>query len=436
MSSPGGVVPGRGPAGGGPGSGLPDQLRPAGGGPRAHASGQVVAVFSGGGTGGHLYPALALADALSLVRPDVRPFFVGAERGLEAKVLPERGLDHLLLPVRGFDRGAMRGSIGVLEGILATMARLLAVLDGMARSLLATGEAFTRLRPGLVVVTGGYAGGPAGLMAGLMGIPLALQEQNAYPGVTTRALSRWSRQVHLAFPEARDALPRRTRSRIRISGNPIRVPTPGDTAADRAHFGLAEMSRVVLVVGGSQGAVAVNRAVLEVVRGVEEGSFRRPEDLQILWATGPGNHEAVVEELRNAGSPGWVRALGYIHEMPRALRVADVAVSRAGAMATSEFLAWGVPAILVPLPTAAADHQARNAESLARAGAAVHLPEAELSGETLWKAITTLLEAPQELETMRKAGLERGRPEATRQIAEALADLLPLPVKAPGGGVS
>ena len=424
------------PAGGGPESGTPDHLRPAGGGPGAHLSGQVVAVFSGGGTGGHLYPALALADALTRARPDVHPFFVGAERGLEARVLPGKGLDHLLLPVRGFERGAMRRGSGLLEGVLATAGRFLAVLKGMARSLAVTGGAFSRLRPGLVVVTGGYAGGPAGLLAGLMGIPLALQEQNAFPGVTTRVLSRWSRQVHLAFPEARDALPRRVRSRTRISGNPIRVPTPGDAAADRAHFGLAPASRVLLVVGGSQGAVAVNRSVLEAVRGVEDGSLRRPEDLQILWATGLENLEAVEAGLRAVGSPGWVRALGYIHEMPRALRVSALAVSRAGAMATSEFLAWGIPSILVPLPTAAADHQARNAESLARAGAALHLPESELSGESLWRAVTTLLEMPEELDAMRRAALERGRPEATSQIAGALAELLPVAIKAPVGGAS
>ncbi len=408
----------------------------AGGGREGSVPGGLVAVFSGGGTGGHLYPALALADALSHLRPDVRPFFVGAERGLEARVLPERGLEHLLLPVRGFERGAMRGSPGLLGGILATVRRVLGVLDGMMRSLMATRKVFRRLQPGLVVVTGGYAGGPAGLMAGFMGIPLALQEQNAFPGITTRVLSRWSRQVHLAFPEARDALPRRSRARARVSGNPIRLPTPGDAAADRAHFGLAPGSRVVLVVGGSQGAVAVNRAVLEGVRGAEEGSLQRPEDLQILWATGPRNQEEVEEELRSLGSPEWVRAHGYIHEMPRALRVATLAVSRAGAMATSEFLAWGLPAVLVPLPTAAADHQARNAESLARAGAAVHLPEPELSGESLWRAVTTLLAAPEKLEAMRAAALERGRPEAARRIAADLAALLPHPVQAPGGGVS
>jgi UDP-N-acetylglucosamine--N-acetylmuramyl-(pentapeptide) pyrophosphoryl-undecaprenol N-acetylglucosamine transferase len=464
------------PAAGGPrGAMAPPPHGPAGSW-RSRASGQVVAVFSGGGTGGHLYPALALADALTGLRPDVQPFFVGAERGLEARILPEKGLDHLLLPVRGFERGAMRGGGGVLGGVLEASLRALGVLDGLARSLAATGEAFSRLRPSLVVVTGGYAGGPAGLMAGLMGIPLALQEQNAWPGVTTRILSRWSRQVHLAFPEAVEALPRGARSRATVSGNPIRVPSPGDitggaprpaegnvpgraattaagqtagegagravtgiaaqAAADRSYFGLDPASRVVLVVGGSQGAAAVNGAVLEAVRGVAEGALHGPEDLQLLWATGRRNQEEVEGELERLGSPAWVRAMGYIHDMPRALRCATLAVSRAGAMATSEFLAWGVPSILVPLPTAAADHQARNAESLARAGAAVHLPEAELSGARLWAAVTTIMGKPEDLEAMQKASLERGRPEAARQIAEALAALLPRPANVPGGGAA
>ncbi len=370
-----------------------------------------VAVFSGGGTGGHLFPALALCDALRELRPDVRPFFVGAQKGLEARVLPERGLDHLLLPVLGFQRGTVWGNLRALAGLL--------------RSLLSTGEAFHRLRPGVVVVTGGYAGGPAGILAGLMGIPLALQEQNSFPGLTTRALSRWSRQIHLAFPEALDFLPRSARARARVSGNPIRVPGGGTPEAARAHFGLDPRGPVLLVVGGSQGAEALNRAVLEALQGVRAGGLTRPRGLQILWATGPLKLEEVEAGLVELGRPSWVRALGFIEDMPTALEAATLALSRGSAMATSEFLAWGVPAILVPLPTAAADHQTKNAESLALSGSAVHLPQRELSGALLWKTVTSLLEDPRKLSAMRGAALARGRPQAGREIAEALATLLP-----------
>jgi len=369
-----------------------------------------VAVFSGGGTGGHLYPALALASGLQSLHPEIRPFFVGARNGLEARVLPERGLDYLLLPIRGLRRGAILENLGVLVSLF--------------RSLFLTGEAFLRLRPEMVVVTGGYAGGPAGLIAGLMGIPLALQEQNAQPGVTTRVLSRWSQQIHLAFPEALSLLPGRARLRARVSGNPIRTPAHGDSAEARTHFGLDPKARVVLVVGGSQGSQALNRTVLELAREIAGGAEHLPADVQLLWATGITHLDGIRRELRGLGELHWLRVLGYIHEMPLALDAATVAVSRSGAMTTSELLAWGVPAILVPLPTAAADHQGRNAESLAKAGAAVHLPEDQLSARSLLEVLDPLLSDPQKAEAMGKAARDRSKPEATREIAEALASLL------------
>lgn len=379
--------------------------------PRATAGAGTVAVFSGGGTGGHLYPALALASGVQRLRPEVRPFFVGSQRGLEARILPERGVEHLLLPVRGFHRGVLLENLGVLAGLL--------------RALFLVGEAFLRLRPGMVVVTGGFAGGPAGIVAGLMGIPLALQEQNAEPGLTTRTLSRWSRQVHLAFPEARDRLPARARTRARVSGNPIRTPTRIGEGEARDAFGLAPRGRVVLVVGGSQGSEALNRAVLEMVRGMVSGSIQRPDDLQILWGTGAAHLDGVREALESLGDPVWVRALDYFHQIPLALDAATLAVSRSGAMTTSELLAWGLPAVLVPLPTAAADHQARNAESLADAGAAVHLPEARLSASTLWGAVESILSDPEKLGAMRTAATRRSKPDATLVIARDLATLLP-----------
>jgi len=385
------------------------------------ASQRSVAVFSGGGTGGHLYPALALADALVGLRPDVRVFFVGARRGLEARILPERGLDHLLLPVQGFRRGR------VLEN--------LAVVWSLLRSLFLTGELFSRLRPGVVVVTGGYASGPAGIMAWIMGIPVALQEQNARPGVTTRIMARWSRQIHLAFPEALDHLPARARPRAKLSGNPVRSKGPLGPVEAKARLGLEADTRVVLAVGGSQGAEAMNEALSDVVQGVETGELDRPEDVHLLWATGPRNFESVQRRLEAIGGAGWVHVREYIHDMPEALTSASLAVSRAGAMTTSEFLAWGVPALLVPLPTAAADHQSRNAESLARAGSAVHLPEAELSGITLWNTVISLLSTPGTLEGMKRAALEAGRPGATREIAEAVESLLPRPTRLVGKGI-
>jgi UDP-N-acetylglucosamine--N-acetylmuramyl-(pentapeptide) pyrophosphoryl-undecaprenol N-acetylglucosamine transferase len=356
---------------------------------------------------------LALSEALSNLRPDLKVFFVGAIQGVEARILPERGVDHLLVPVRGFRRGK------VLEN--------LAVLWALLRSLLATGKLFSRLRPGVVVVTGGYAGGPAGLMAGVMGIPLALQEQNARPGFTTRVLSLWSRQVHLAFPESRELLPRKARSRARMSGNPVRAVTEVEEEKARAQFELDPRAQVVLIVGGSQGAKAINQATLDMIAAITRGDRAWPGATCLLWATGPKNFGEVKEGLEALGSPPWVRIVDYIHDMPSALGIATLAVSRAGAMSTSELLAWGIPGILIPLPTAAADHQTRNAESLADSGCALHLPEKNLTGEGLHGALSGLLSNPESMEGMRRAALERGRPNASQEIAAALGCLLPPP---------
>lgn len=368
-------------------------------------------VFSGGGTGGHLYPALALADALVALRPDVRAVFVGAARGVESDILPRRGAEHVLLPVEGFSRG------GGLAGLRA--------LPRLGVSLLSVADLFQALRPEAVVVTGGYAGGPAGIVAGAQRVPLVLQEQNAVPGVTTRLLSRWAAQIHVAFPEAVQRLPASARRRAHLSGNPVRPAWTLDQGPARTAFGLPPEGLVVLVVGGSQGSVALNRTVLEAVRRVSAGVLSRPDGLFLLWSTGPRHHADVAAVLAAAGDPLWVRAVPYIHDMEAALAAADLAVSRAGAMATAELLNHGLPAILVPLPTAAADHQARNAEALAEAGAAVVAPEAGLTGELLWGHLERLVADAGARARMCAAARGRARPHAAAEIAAHIARLLP-----------
>ncbi len=383
----------------------------------------LVVVFSGGGTGGHLYPALTLAGALEERRPDVSSFYVGAERGLEARVLPERGCRHLLVRIEGLRRGGLFSNIEIV-GLLI-------------RATLEVAEAFRRLRPRLVVVTGGYAGGPAGLAAVLTRTRLVLQEQNSLPGVTTRALAPFAREIHLAFPEAVGALPRWARRKATFSGNPIRPPVPGSRLEAAAVLGLDPEKQIVLVTGGSQGSRALNRIVLEAVRGIQAGELERPAALELFWVTGPSHLSSVEAKLEVLGRPSWVRTVGYTDEMPFALALAEVAVSRAGAMTTSEFLASGVPSILVPLPTAAGDHQTRNARALRQAGAAFHLPEDGASGADLWSLLHPLIRDRQLRDAMADAARRRGRPFAAREIAASLARLLANPPRRggrPGSG--
>jgi UDP-N-acetylglucosamine--N-acetylmuramyl-(pentapeptide) pyrophosphoryl-undecaprenol N-acetylglucosamine transferase len=370
-----------------------------------------VVVFSGGGTGGHLYPALALAAALEELRPDVRAFFVGARRGIEARKLPELGREHLLVDVEGLPR-------------TASPWKVLRALFRAAGALARVQRLFARLRPALVVVTGGYAGLPAGLAARLQKVPLVLQEQNAAPGLVTRLLARWGqpRQIHLAYPEAGAGIAAAAREHITIGGNPIRHPRAIDRSETLRNFGLQPDLPVLLVVGGSQGSAALNAAVLE---WLETEGAAGPRGLQVLWSTGPSHLEQVQQGLAEAGSPAHVHVRGFLDDMDSALGIADLALSRAGAMATSEFLAWGVAAVLVPLPTAAADHQTFNARALAEAGAAVHLPQKQLTGAALGAALHELLDEPSRLDVMRQRARERGQPDAARDIARQLARLLP-----------
>lgn len=376
---------------------------------RATSSGPFV-VLAGGGTGGHLYPALAIADALREARPDVRVLFVGARRGLEARVLPERGEEHVLLSVYGIDRTRILGSWRAFTGLAAALVRV--------------ARLFRARRPEVVVVTGGYAGASAGIVAGLMGIPLVLQEQNSWPGAVTKLLTRFAQRIHVAYPEAIRRMPV-GESRCVVSGNPVRPPSTMDRPAARAVFGVPDDVLLVLVTGGSQGSLALNRCVTAYVEAVERQELPRPDVLHLLWVTGTKHFEPVDAAVAAIGRPAWVHTLAYADNMPAALVAADAALSRAGAMTTAEFLNQGLPAILVPLPTSAEDHQMFNARALEAAGAARVVPEPELTPGRLAVEVGDLASHPEVLDRMRASAIERARPDATRRIAADVATFLP-----------
>jgi UDP-N-acetylglucosamine--N-acetylmuramyl-(pentapeptide) pyrophosphoryl-undecaprenol N-acetylglucosamine transferase len=370
-----------------------------------------VVVFAGGGTGGHLYPALRLAEALVEERPDVQPRFVGAAGGIEARVLPARGIPHLLVAVEGIRRDRRLANIPVLLGLVGAVVRVV--------------SAYRRWRPRLVVATGGYAAAPAGLAAAVLRIPLALQEQNSLPGVTTKLLSRFASQIHLAFPEARDQLPASARAAVRVTGNPIRPVDRMPKAEARRKLGLRGSGLVVVITGGSQGSRALNDRLLDAVAGLVAGELPAPDGLELLWMTGPGNFDGVRQRLDGLHSPDWIHVVPYIEDMPAALAAADVAIGRAGAMSTAEFLASGLPALLVPLPTSAEGHQKKNALALQAAGVALCLVEDETTGAKLWEALVALAVDGARRRAMAQKALERARPHAAERIARDLAALLP-----------
>ena len=359
--------------------------------------------FAGGGTGGHLYPGLAIACALVKHAPHIEPFFVGAKRGIERDVLPATGFAHVLLDLHPLYRKAPWKNVVTLAGA----ARAWRQITDVARAG----------RPLAIVGTGGYAAGVALAWGRMHGVPLALHEPDSHPGLTTRVFAGSARMVFPGFPEAASRLRTAADARVVVLGAPIEPPPPvalrRSVVELRRVWDLPEDAFVVLVVGGSQGAGALNEAIAAWCRrGL-------PEGVALIWATGRA-HAAVYGDRESK----MVRVRPYLAPIADAYAVADLAVTRAGAMTIAELCAWGIPSILVPLPTAAQDHQTHNARAVADAHAAIHLPQREMSADSIDAQVRELRAQPHVLESMRVAALARARPTAADDIARAILDMI------------
>lgn len=365
--------------------------------------GRTTVLFAGGGTGGHLYPGIAIARTLVRLDPRVQPYFVGAERGIERQVLPGTGFPHLLLDLHPLYRSRPWQNWKTLRGAVGAW-RAVAALD-------------RREQPRLVVGTGGYAAGVALAYAVRHQIPIVQQAGDSHPGLTARAFRRWTRETYLAFPEAARVLGGDAGQLI-DTGAPIEPPPDPrpDRGAARERWGFpAEHGRVLLIYGGSQGSRAMNLVVADWVRA------GLPEELHVIWMTGKASHSEFASL-----DGGNVRVREYLSPIADAYAAADLALVRAGAMTTAELFAWGIPAIVVPLPTAAADHQTHNARALAAAGAAVHLPQAELTAERLDREVRALLSDPAAMARLAAGASARARPDAAETIARRILSLLDL----------
>lgn len=368
-------------------------------------------LIAGGGTGGHLVPALNLAAALRRAEPDCELLLVGAERGIESRVLPTSGFAYQLLPMQPLARRRPWRNW-----------RLLTSAPAVFRGV---GAAFRELRPDVAVGTGGYAAAPALAYAIAARRPTALQEQNAWPGLVTRLLAPHVDQIHLGYPEAASRLKPGRETQVHTHGNPVALPGSGETASSKAHGFEWPAGRIVLVTGGSQGARALNEMLLRDLSTT--GTW--PSATTLVWITGPAHEEAVSSAVRSTPWADRIRVVPWIDRLGAQLGRVDLAIARAGAMFSAELAATGVPALLVPLPSAAGDHQRHNARALEDAGAALMFEQGNTAPGSLWAAVAEILGAPAKHEAMAKRMAERGRPDAADRIA---TDLLALAARGRG----
>lgn len=360
-------------------------------------------LLAGGGTGGHLMPALAVAEATRQLHPDWRFVFAGAHRGIEATVLPERGLPHHLLPLEPLYRQQWWKNLRWPVLLPSLVRRIDAMLD--------------EERPAAVVGTGGYVSGPVLWRAVRRRIPAGILELDVRPGLATRMLARHVREIWLAAPETLAALPSAARDRASVTGAPIVAPDPGRHSAAMARFGFTADRPVLVITGGSQGSLAINRVVAAWLR---DGGASAA---QVIWTTGRATHA----EFAMLHDPPRVHVIPFLDPMADAWSVADLCVARSGMMTLAELCAWGIPSVLIPLPTAAADHQTRNAEALAAAGVAIALRQDGLDAASLGGTLRDLLANAPRLAAMAAAARARGRPGAAAAIAERVERLATSP---------
>ncbi|MBO4780574.1 MAG: undecaprenyldiphospho-muramoylpentapeptide beta-N-acetylglucosaminyltransferase [Selenomonadaceae bacterium] len=364
-------------------------------------------IVSGGGTGGHIYPALTLIDAIKNKRADSEFLYVGTEKGLEADIVPKAGINFTALKLEGgFERHFTLDNISRAANAIMSIKR--------------ASDIIKEFKPNAVVGTGGYVCGPILLAASLMKVPTLIQEQNAVAGVTNKILSKFVDKIAVG---TRDALKNFPPAKTTYTGNPIRAAVLAAKKSDGLkQYNFTADKPIVLISGGSRGARSINDAMIGVLKSAAE-----KKSAQFLHVTGKGEFDSVTQKLRDEGlnvdNFDNVKVVPYLYDMPTAMAMADLAIFRAGATGLAELTARGVPAILIPYPYAAENHQEFNARALVDAGAARMILNRDLTAEILSATLDELLSSPDELNRMAQASLSLGKPNAANEIADLILKL-------------
>ena len=379
-------------------------------------------VLAGGGTGGHIYPAIGIAQALQRLNPQVSLVFVGGSNRLEATLIPQHDFQFLPISVEGFPRSLTWKWFPVI----------IKVCIGLMQSL----KYLKQIKPDVVIGTGGYVSGPVLFAAWLLDIPIAIQEQNVSPGLTNSILARWAKAAYLALPQETPRFPEHI---VKVTGNPIR---PGITEFARDEntyrkYKLCPNSKTVFVMGGSQGSQTVNEALVNAapfianfscthksesgIDGVESKNSSKTIPIQIIHQTGTINGDDVHAAYVQHGIPHHTQP--FFDKVEEIYSIADLMVCRAGGMTVSEVTACGIPAIFIPLPAAVGNNQVDNAESVAKAGAAIVLQQEMLTPDILADKLYHLISDQDTYSKMKSASKKLGHPSASEAIARSIYEL-------------
>ena len=355
-------------------------------------------IISGGGTGGHIFPALSIADAIRSKHPEAKILFVGADNRMEMQRVPDAGYEIIGLPIAGFDRKNLLKNFKVLWLILKSQLKARKIIKEFA--------------PQVAVGVGGYASGPTLKMAASMNIPTLIQEQNSYAGVTNKILSKKAKMICVAYDGMERFFPH---EKIKLTGNPVRKSLI-EMRANRSEaikaMNLDEKKKCVLVVGGSLGARSINEAILANL-----DMIKQHEEIQFVWQTGKLYFEEMKRRVKEQGAPANLVVTDFVSNMANALSAADLVVSRAGAGSISEFALLGKAVILVPSPNVSEDHQTKNAMALVEKDAAIYVADAKAKDELVKKAIETVCDS-EKIAMLEKNVEKLGKPNAAEVIAD------------------
>lgn len=365
-------------------------------------------ILTGGGTGGHIYPAIAIGQAIYKEWPRTEFIYVGTEAGLEKKIIPATRFPFMPIKVEGIQRRIS------LQPLRAGWKTLIGI--GQAERIIYD------FSPQLVIGTGGYVCLPVVWMAARRNIPTIIHEQNALPGLTNRFLSNRVNEVLLTFSEAKERLSKRAQKKVTVTGLPIREEILKVSRQEGlAYFGFSPDKLTLLGIGGSRGSLNINRAMLHICAKLKD-------KVQIIHITGPDGYEQFLAALKrkgiNVGNSGNIIIRPYLHSMEYALACADLCVARAGAAFLSEMTAKGIPGVLIPYPYAAENHQEYNAKSLVQKNAAVIIKDDKLTGETLLKEVSRILFDEQLRKSMAAKSKEAGNIQAIEKIVEVIRPYL------------